>query len=257
MHRPSRILASLGIVLAAVLVPVVVSAPPAAAADTVLCHATNSTTNPYNPIKIKEGDPPRGHETHTGPVYQPGMTGGWGDIIPATGDFPGQNNDAFGQAVISRDCRYPTEDPSGWLTPIVTCYRFDEPDLVYQVLYSYRNDAPFALTVPHGASNTVSPASMAPYSPETFSPGYVMQGFAVTLAQSGTSPSDTLSTWTLAGASASFVPASTGTCGPDVVVSADGNGAGWAIVALLSIPLLGVPLVLLLRRAGFARKEGR
>ncbi|MDO8309616.1 MAG: hypothetical protein Q7V58_14840 [Actinomycetota bacterium] len=216
----------------------------------VLCHATSSSRNPYTIVKINGPKDLPGHSRHTGPMFTPGMDSGWGDVIPAVGDYPGMNNDAFGQALINNGCVYPTEDPTGYLAPIVTCFRLDQPDNVYQVLYSYQNVTPLTLTVPHGPQNTVTPSSMAPYSPESFSPGFVLQGFAVTLDAAGTSPSDALSTWTLAGSSATFTPASTQTCGSDVVVPADGNGAGWAIAALLSIPLVGIPVVLALRRAG-------
>lgn len=233
---------------------IVASGAQAAPDSPVLCHATNAEKNPYSSVKINNDKDLGRHQGHTGPIFEPGMTSGWGDIIPAFGDYPGMNNDAFGQAMLDHDCVYPTEDPTGYITPMVSCFRYDPPADVYQVLYSYRNATPLTLTVPLGAQNTVTPADMAQYATTVFSPGFVLQGFAVTLPKAGTTPSETLSTWTLLGRSASFVPSSSVACGPDVVVPADGNGAGWAIVVLLSIPLIGVPLLVVLRRAG--RPEG-
>jgi hypothetical protein len=230
-----------------------VPAPVSAANDGVLCHATTSESRPYVAIRFKT-DRPTGHAEHVGPIYLPGMTSGWGDIIPAYPGFAGLNNDGFGQAILAAGCVYPTADPRGYLEPIVSCFRYDGPEDVYQVLYSYRNLTPLTLTVAHGPDNLVTPDTMAPFSPEVFSPGFVLQGFAVTLPRGSSSPSEVLSTWTLAGRSAAFAAEGTPTCGPDVIVSADGNGAGWAIVAVLSALVVGIPVVWQLKRIGRHQK---
>ena len=55
-----------------------------------ICHATNSTDNPYNLQTVDQDsiDNPNGHGTHTGPLFpEPG----WGDVIPPFEGYPGMN----------------------------------------------------------------------------------------------------------------------------------------------------------------------
>ena len=90
-----------------------------------ICHATSSTTNPYtvNTIDTSSVDEEgnqylNGHGDHTGPVFMPGMTTGWGDIIPpfthapSGTSFPGYNWTSAGQAILQNDCAYTTPSPS-------------------------------------------------------------------------------------------------------------------------------------------------
>ena len=53
-----------------------------------ICHATSSVSNPYivNTISTSSVDEKgnkylNGHGDHIGPVYEEGMTSGWGDIM--------------------------------------------------------------------------------------------------------------------------------------------------------------------------------
>ncbi len=55
-----------------------------------ICHATSSTSNPYNTQTVAQDsiDNPNGHGTHTGPLFpEPG----WGDVIPPFEGYPGMN----------------------------------------------------------------------------------------------------------------------------------------------------------------------
>ena len=67
-------------------------------------------TNPYVSVTVDYHSTVKaGHGDHDGPVYVDGITGKWGDIIPAFdfGDgasFPGQNLDAGGQDLLDRGC---------------------------------------------------------------------------------------------------------------------------------------------------------
>jgi hypothetical protein len=99
-------------------------------ADITLCHATASTTHPYQVITVAPNSieekifGANGHATHTGPVFDP--TGGknqpaWGDIIPAFsyGDpvvnYKGLNVPE-GQAILDAGCKVPNE-PTDTETP--------------------------------------------------------------------------------------------------------------------------------------------
>ncbi|MGB3008987.1 MAG: hypothetical protein WBB33_01360 [Candidatus Saccharimonadales bacterium] len=81
-----------------------------------LCHATDSTTNPYRKITVsvnaadgvsgnsgQEAD----HFSHTGPIYYDGIEGSWGDIIPEIGDNGGRNLTVLGQYMLDNDCMLP------------------------------------------------------------------------------------------------------------------------------------------------------
>jgi hypothetical protein len=98
----------------------------AAPSDKVtICHRTSSTTNPYtvNSINTSSVDEAgnrylNGHGDHTGPVYESGMTSGWGDIIPPFTDagsgssFPGYNWDGAGQTIWNAGCTPPSPSPT-------------------------------------------------------------------------------------------------------------------------------------------------
>jgi len=75
-----------------------------------LCHATDSTTNPYVAITVDYHSTVKaGHGAHEGPIYFEGIEGRWGDIIPAFdfGDgkqFDGMNLGDGGQQILDAGC---------------------------------------------------------------------------------------------------------------------------------------------------------
>jgi hypothetical protein len=76
--------------------------------DVTLCHATDSSTNPYEKITINVDGAYHAHYTqHQGPVFSATVTGKWGDIIPAF-TFNQQtyslNWDSAGQAIYNNGC---------------------------------------------------------------------------------------------------------------------------------------------------------
>ena len=93
--------------------------PPVPVNKVEICHSRDSQTNPYGPKRIEVavdsifGE--NGHASHTGPVFEPGMAHGWGDIIPP---FWYQSGDSIqfyeglnwpqGQEIWANDCQ-PTE----------------------------------------------------------------------------------------------------------------------------------------------------
>ncbi len=127
MEHHSSSLLKVGAGSGLVLILVWVFATPAAGPPqdkVTICHATSSVSNPYvlNTVNknaiVKANGTPKGHDTHTGPVYpEPG----WGDIIPSfpytndqggTSIYPGLHGDTDGQAVWNGGCLVvPTEPP--------------------------------------------------------------------------------------------------------------------------------------------------
>src|SRR5260221_7241965 len=79
-----------------------------------ICHATNSQSNPYTSANADKTADAGGHDGHNGPIWFPGITVKWGDIIPifeingAPGTFyPGKNWDATGMAILANGCKIP------------------------------------------------------------------------------------------------------------------------------------------------------
>lgn len=232
-----RALLALGLVLPLGLA---IAAPAQARETITICHATSSNKNPYNTQNPAANADVGGHAGHTGPIYSPGASN-WGDIIPPIpGVFPGQNYDAYGQAILARDCKMPNEAPQLWVSPAAACLVYDTPGDTYHMLYSYTNEAPVSVTIPYGPANSLTPSSSA--APTTFSPGTVSQAFTVSASGAGAGPSTVLSSWTLGTTTASFTPTSS-SCGPDIVVPGSGNGTGWIVVGLLSVLVLGLPIL--------------
>ena len=86
-----------------------------------ICHRTNSPSNPYTLMTIDVSSiTKKGHDTHTGPVFTPGMTNQdtWGDIIPAFPGYPGMN--AGSTDIIANGCVVPTVPPSPSAAPTRT-----------------------------------------------------------------------------------------------------------------------------------------
>lgn len=76
-----------------------------------ICHATGSQANPYVGAKASETADAGGHDGHIGPIWFPGITVTWGDIIPpfvnGNVDYPGKNWTADGQAIWNNGCKIP------------------------------------------------------------------------------------------------------------------------------------------------------
>jgi hypothetical protein len=121
----------LGLMSTAVFLP---SASPALAGDKTeitICHATGADNNPYvvnspaiNSSGAFAGELSGGHNDHTGPIWFPGITVAWGDIIPpyeyapANFSYPGLNWTAEGQAIYNNGCAIP--EPTATPTPAPT-----------------------------------------------------------------------------------------------------------------------------------------
>ncbi len=77
-----------------------------------ICHASGSHTNPYIVNNPSASGDLNGHAGHTGPIWTPGITVEWGDIIPPFTyyngvEFPGVNWSAYGEAVYNNNCVIP------------------------------------------------------------------------------------------------------------------------------------------------------
>jgi hypothetical protein len=70
-----------------------------------ICHATSSTSNPYESLTVSKITIETGHLSHTGGVFP---VAGWGDVIPPFTDngvsYAGLNWTAAGQAVWNNHC---------------------------------------------------------------------------------------------------------------------------------------------------------
>ena len=81
-----------------------------------LCHSTGSNSNPYITNEPDKSGDLSGHADDIGPIWYPGITVTWGDIIPSfnylcdTGvcNYPGLNWTTEGQAVWNNGCTMPT-----------------------------------------------------------------------------------------------------------------------------------------------------
>lgn len=75
-----------------------------------ICHATSAHNNPYITNEPNKSGDVSGHSGHTGPIWYPGITISWGDIIPpfayVGGTFPGLNWTTEGQAVYNDGCNF-------------------------------------------------------------------------------------------------------------------------------------------------------
>lgn len=102
-----------------------------------ICHATNSTSNPYNKISVNtnaadgvsgnsgtEAD----HYSHTGPIYSDGITSSWGDIIPPiTGVHDGLNWTTGGEVIWNNDCQPVPVTPT---PPVKYDFCYDDIDQI-------------------------------------------------------------------------------------------------------------------------------
>jgi hypothetical protein len=121
----SRASLALATALALIAAMFMLGAPTASATPSpsvVICHATNSQSNPYTRNRVntssveEEGNRfLNGHGDHTGPVWFEGITVKWGDIIPAftytnpktqvVTSFPGYNLTKEGLAILENGCK--------------------------------------------------------------------------------------------------------------------------------------------------------
>lgn len=107
--------------------------------EITICHATGSQGNPYvvnspaiNSSGAFAGELAGGHNSHTGPLWFPGIQVAWGDIIPpydyppANFTYAGLNWTADGQAIYNNGCNIPqatatpTQAPTATPTPAPT-----------------------------------------------------------------------------------------------------------------------------------------
>jgi hypothetical protein len=79
-----------------------------------ICHASRSHSNPYIINHPNKSGDVSGHAGHTGPIWYPGITVSWGDIIPpfdyldngVVKNFIGLNWTTEGQAVYNNGCNF-------------------------------------------------------------------------------------------------------------------------------------------------------
>jgi hypothetical protein len=114
--------------------------------EITICHGTGSQSNPYvvnspaiNSSGAFEGELAAGHNHHTGPIWFPGITVEWGDIIPpydyapANFHYNGLNWTAAGQAIYNNGCNIPqatatpTEAPTATPTQAPTATPTEAP----------------------------------------------------------------------------------------------------------------------------------
>src|SRR5258706_11793503 len=88
-----------------------------------ICHATDSTSNPYVVNQPNKSGDVSGHDGHNGPIFPLTVDGKWGDIIPPFDygegqHYSGKNWTTEGQAIYNNDCEIPEVTPT--ITPTVT-----------------------------------------------------------------------------------------------------------------------------------------
>ena len=88
-------------VLLAALTPGVASGAPEE--KVVICHRTNSETNPYNQVAVALSSVISAHGDHVGPIFEPGADE-WGDIIPPVPGLPLGRNWPEGSSVLDNGC---------------------------------------------------------------------------------------------------------------------------------------------------------
>jgi uncharacterized repeat protein (TIGR01451 family) len=150
-----------------------------------ICHATNSSSNPYTvqePAIANNGDLNGGHLKHKGPVYP---APDWGDIIPpytyvdengVTQTFPGYNWSEDGQAIWQHGCEPPVPPTPERLTPILECVEVTED----RFLAHFGYDNPNTTTVePPSSQNRFVPAPPNRGQPIAFTAGRVKDAFQV------------------------------------------------------------------------------
>ena len=150
----------------------------------LICHRTNSDTNPYvqinpdvNSIVLKKS----GHDTHNGPVWDPTLKDQkimWGDIIPPF-DYPdgnhydGKNWTADGIAIWENNCNIPGAPSSSPVesTPVESTPVESTPV----------ESTPASNSISASSSHTKSHSNSHASSPEVTSNGPIPNGVAAGL----------------------------------------------------------------------------
>jgi len=85
-------------------------------AKVTICHASDSHSNPYITHTPSANGHVDGHNGHNGPIWYPGITENWGDIIPefryfdSNGNvkvYSGKNNTEYGLSILENGCKFP------------------------------------------------------------------------------------------------------------------------------------------------------
>lgn len=124
MHTASRSVAVIGILFLAVAGAGASFALVTSETDKKvdICHASISTQIPYSTDQVDTSSVDlNGHVNHTGPIFTPGMEGGWGDIIPPVPDIlPNGLNWPEGEATLLNGCNFvsPAPSPTPTQTPV-------------------------------------------------------------------------------------------------------------------------------------------
>jgi hypothetical protein len=109
-----------------------------------ICHATASDSNPYTTPEVSKSSiitlDPNGHGTHGDDIIPPFTYIKQG--VP--GSYPGQNWDAYGQAVYADDCDYPDVKPA---SPTFTNAQCTGPGTYGQASYTIPGTANVTYTV--------------------------------------------------------------------------------------------------------------
>lgn len=232
----------------------------------MICHRTDSATNPYTMPSVDadsvdgntgndngQGD----HTTHTGPVAtsqavaQALKDAGqkWGDIIPPHHNFAGYNWTAQGQAIYNNGCNYVTP-PTNTSTPVPTSTSTPVPTSTSTpVPTSTSTPVPTSTSTPEPtATSTSEPTSTSTPSPTATgtpqaTPTQVVTTTTSTTTGTTTSTTTTVTTSTSTTATVSvpttnvFTPPNTGDGGLKHAIDRAFNGHGdsvwmWPVLTL-------------------------
>jgi hypothetical protein len=135
-----------------------------------ICHSTASQSNPYVANQPDKSGDVNGHDGHNGPIWFPGITVEWGDIIPpfeytdqtGTHMYPGKNWTAEGQAIWENGCTIPgtnTPTPTPTNTPVNTNTPTNTPTNTSVPGTSTPTNTPTNTSVPGTSTPTNTPTN--------------------------------------------------------------------------------------------------
>lgn len=130
-----------------------------------------------------------------------------------------------------------TAEPSP-ITPVLECVVVD-PSGDYTAVLGYDNPSGTPVTIPHGASNRISPSRYDGQQPTTFLAGRQRGVFSVTFSNGHPK-------WTLQGSSVTLTDETT-TCPSPTEMPVEGNGMG-LVIGVGVAGLLGVVMIRRLQR---------
>ena len=222
--------------------------------EITICHGTGSQSNPYvtespaiNSSGAFAGELAGGHNGHVGPLWFPGITVEWGDIIPpydyapADFHFNGLNWTAAGQAIYNNGCNIPepTATPTAAPTATPTAAPTATPTAAPTATPTA---APTATPVPEATATPVPEATATPVPEATATP--VPEATATPVPQATATPAPP----------EGGVGGITGTPKPrttlpptDTLTSTSPSAPasqGWRLILLAMAGLLGAALVL-------------